>query len=180
MDLGPIDRITTDAVGEPGHRTFYVQARSGDEVVTVIAEKEQVILLATSVLELLADVPIETGPGPDDLELEHPLDPLWRIGRLSLGYDSGQDLFILEMTELVPEAQDLENAGTMSPEDLLEPQWEPESVRLAATREQMLALSRRGSQVAQRGRPVCQLCGNPMDPEGHECPATNGHRKLRS
>ena len=56
MDLGIVDRITADAVGEPGMRTFYLQARAGEELITVIVEKEQVELLARSVLELLADI----------------------------------------------------------------------------------------------------------------------------
>ena len=60
MELGIVDRITADAVGEPGMRTFYLQARAGAELVTVIVEKEQVELLARSVLELLADIPDET------------------------------------------------------------------------------------------------------------------------
>ena len=64
MELGPVDRITADALGEPGMRTFYLQARAGDELVTVVVEKEQVELLSRSVLELLAEVPLETGP-PD-------------------------------------------------------------------------------------------------------------------
>ena len=54
---------------------------------------------------------------------------------------------------------------------------EPDVVRVLATREQMFALSRHGAAVAERGRPTCQYCGNPMDPEGHACPAMNGHSK---
>ena len=57
MELGPVDRITADAVGEPGDRTFYIQARAGSELITVIVEKQQVQLLAASVLELLEDAP---------------------------------------------------------------------------------------------------------------------------
>ncbi|MGZ8572017.1 MAG: DUF3090 domain-containing protein [Actinomycetota bacterium] len=175
MDLGEVDRITADAVGEPGMRTFYLQARAGEDVITLIVEKQQVQLLATSVLELLADVPIETGPGPDDdeLELEEPLDVRWRVGRLSIGYDEDQDRFLLEIMEFEPEIEDEEDPR--SPLD-----HDPETIRLWATREQMLALSRHGSEVADRGRPTCQLCGNPIDPEGHACPATNGHRKPRA
>ena len=56
---------------------------------------------------------------------------------------------------------------------------EPETLRLLATREQMLALSRHGAAVAERGRPTCQFCGNPIDPEGHACPAMNGHSAAR-
>jgi uncharacterized repeat protein (TIGR03847 family) len=175
VDLGEVDRITADAVGEPGMRTFYLQARAGDDLVTLVVEKQQVQLLATSVLELLADVPIETGPGPDDdeLELEEPLEARWRVGRLSIGYDQDQDRFLLEIIEFEPETEDEEDPR--SPLD-----HDPETIRLWATREQMFALSRHGSEVVDRGRPTCQLCGNPIDPEGHACPATNGHRKPRA
>jgi uncharacterized repeat protein (TIGR03847 family) len=174
VDLGPVDRITADAVGEPGMRTFYIQARTGMDLVTVIVEKEQVQLLATSVLELLAGVSAETGPVPgDDLDLEEPLEPRWRAGRLSIGYDDGVDLFLLEITEQWPEVEDEDD-----PRSILE--GEPETITLLATREQMLALAQHGSEVAERGRPTCQFCGNAIDPEGHACPATNGHRKPRT
>ena len=54
----------------------------------------------------------------------------------------------------------------------------PRSVRFWATRDQMLSLARHGAAVCAAGRPRCQLCGNPRDPEGHTCPALNGHREL--
>ncbi len=174
MDLGAVDRIIADAIGEPGMRTFYLQARAGAELVTVVVEKEQVQLLATSVLELLADVPRETAAGDDDaLTLEEPVDPRWRAGRLSIGYEGDHDRFLLEVTELEPEDEDPDDPRSAS-------LGEPEVIRLWATREQMLALSRHGAAVAERGRPTCQFCGNPIDPEGHACPATNGHRTPRT
>lgn len=177
MDLGPLDRITADALGEPGMRTFFLQARAGTDLITVIVEKQQIQLLATSILELLADIEALTGPGPDDrdMALEEPLEPRWRAGRMSIGYDEEQDRFLLEVTEFEPEPDEEEPADPRSAAG-----EEPETIRLWATREQMLALSRYGSAVAERGRPLCQFCGNPMDPEGHTCPATNGHRKPRS
>jgi uncharacterized repeat protein (TIGR03847 family) len=176
VDLGAVDRITADAVGEPGMRTFYLQARAGDELVTIVVEKEQVVLLAQSVLELLADIPLETGADAGAaLELEDPVDPLFRAGRLSIGYDPDQDRFLLEVSEFEPEVED-EDAD--DPRSAVE--GEPEMIRLWATREQMLALSRRGAEVAERGRPTCRFCGNPMDAEGHVCPATNGHRTPRT
>jgi uncharacterized repeat protein (TIGR03847 family) len=174
MDLGPVDRITADAIGEPGMRVFYLQARAGDEIVSVVVEKEQVQLLATSVLELLADLEVETGAGPkdDSLDLEEPVEPRFRAGKLSIGYDNDRDLFLLEVTEFEPELEDEDDPRS-------ELDSEPDTVRLLATREQMLALSRHGSAVVERGRPTCQFCGNPIDPDGHACPATNGHRKPR-
>jgi uncharacterized repeat protein (TIGR03847 family) len=175
MELGPVDRITADAVGEPGDRTFYIQARAGSELVTVIVEKQQVQLLAASVLELLEDAP-ETEPTADEptMNLEEPLDPRWRAGRLSIGFDQERDLFLLEVEEWQPELEDL---GDDDPGLMAVPEIEPESIRILASPAQMLALSRHGAAVAARGRPTCQFCGNPIDAEGHACPAMNGHSK---
>jgi uncharacterized repeat protein (TIGR03847 family) len=175
MELGPVDRITADAVGEPGDRTFYIQARAGSELVTVIVEKQQVQLLAASVLELLEDAP-ETEPIADEstMSLEEPLDPRWRAGRLSIGFDQERDLFLLEVEEWQPELDDL---GDDDPELMAVPEAEPDSIRILASPAQMLALSRHGAAVAARGRPTCQFCGNPIDAEGHACPAMNGHSK---
>lgn len=169
MDLDPVDRITAGAVGEPGQRTFFLQARSGERIVTIGVEKEQVELLASSILEILASVDKEIGEGPaeGELELEPPLEPLWRAGRLSIGYVEERDLMLLELEELVADAD----------EEVEDPDApEPARLRMWATREQMLALSRHGAAVAARGRPRCRFCGNPLDPEGHMCPAMNGHR----
>jgi uncharacterized repeat protein (TIGR03847 family) len=176
MDLGPVDRITTDAIGEPGLRTFYIQARSGPELVTIVVEKQQVDLLAASILELMANLDLETGTGPaeEELDLEQPFEPRWRAGKLSIGYDEGRDLFVLEAEEFRPEPEDVDEALD-DPRSLGE--GEPDSVRMWATREQMFALSRHGAAVSERGRPRCQFCGNPMDPEGHACPAMNGHSR---
>ncbi len=175
MELSPVERITAGAIGEPGRRTFYLQARSGPEVVTVIVEKQQVELLSASILDILSRVERETGRGPDDeeLELEEPFEPLWRVGKLSIGYEEDGDRMLLELEELVAEPDEAEDLETQEPSEFEGP--EPERIRLWATREQMLALSRHAAAVAEAGRPRCTFCGNPMDPEGHTCPAMNGH-----
>jgi hypothetical protein len=199
-------------------------------------EKQQVQLLAASVVEILARVGKETGQGPpeEEMELEEPLVPEWRAGRLSIGYNEERDLLMLEAEELLEEESDegedldeeddegdeggsglgpdvsvagleeLEDDGEMdagaSPAqegleavdedaDLAEElehleettapgAVEPGRIRFWATREQMLSLARHGAVVCAAGRPRCQLCGNPLDPEGHQCPALNGHRKI--
>jgi len=186
VELEHVDRITAGAVGEPGERTFFLQAREGDRLVTILVEKEQVELLGTSILEILATVGRETGEGPpsDELGLEPPLEPLWRAGRLSIGYAEERDLMLLEIEELVeedetspqelPGEQPEESVEAAAPAD---EGLEPARLRLWATREQMLALARHGATVAARGRPKCRYCGNPIDPQGHMCPAMNGHRE---
>jgi uncharacterized repeat protein (TIGR03847 family) len=170
VEISPVIRITADAIGEPGQRAFYLQARGEDQLVTIHVEKEQVQLLAASILEILARVGKETeeGPSESEMELEEPIEPMWHAGRLSIGYEEERDLLLLEIEELMP-GEDEEEQVEVDPPD-------PDRLRLWATREQMLALSRQSAVVAARGRPTCQFCGNAMDPEGHWCPAMNGHR----
>jgi uncharacterized repeat protein (TIGR03847 family) len=215
IELDPVDHITADAVGPPGERVFYLQGRKGDHLVTVLVEKQQVQLLAASVVEILSRLGKETGQGlPDEaMGLESPVDPEWRAGRLSIGYEEERDLIMLEAEELVPDepapdvggaddplaalgveldvaelVEEPEQEGP-APDDLddvdelgrIEDQegvgeGEPARVRFWATREQMLSLARHGATVCAQGRPRCQLCGNPIDPEGHQCPALNGQR----
>jgi uncharacterized repeat protein (TIGR03847 family) len=179
MDLERVDRITAGAIGEPGERTFYLQARTGTELVTLMLEKQQVELLSASILDILSRVGKETAEGPseEELELEEPLEPVWRVGRLSIGYEEERDRMVLELEELVPEEEDEEEGEEEGEQEGVMPELpEPDRIRMWATREQMLALSRHGAAVAAAGRPRCEFCGNPIDPEGHTCPAMNGHR----
>jgi uncharacterized repeat protein (TIGR03847 family) len=199
IELDPVDRITADAVGEPGHRSFFLQGRRGDQLVTVMVEKQQVQLLAASVVEILARVQKATGEGPpeDSMGLEEPVIPEWRAGRLSIGYQEDRDLLVLEAVELIPETDEQDEGGEGEDDEddggalgddlealaetegeLEEGERAPRSVRFWATRDQMLSLARHGAAVCAAGRPRCQLCGNPREPEGHTCPALNGHREM--
>ena len=184
IELDPVDRITTGAVGPPGERVFFLQGRRADLLVTILVEKQQVELLAASLVEILARSGKETGQGPDEgeMELEEPVVPEWRAGRLSIGYDEDRDLVLLEAEEYVPEVEDEddEDEGEVPGEASDDDDLDPGRVRFWTTREQALALARHGAAVAAAGRPRCQLCGNPMDPEGHICPALNGHSGAES
>jgi uncharacterized repeat protein (TIGR03847 family) len=173
-DLDPVTRLTADAVGEPGQRTFYLQAASGADQVTLLVEKEQVRRLAESLQtwlpELAADRPEDPGEAAaaeaGQLALAPPLEPDFRVGQLTLRYDAKRDRVEVVATEL--QVTDEEQDPVELPE--------PAEVRLFVTRPQLRVLARHGSQVVARGRPLCQLCGNPLDPAGHVCPALNGHR----
>ena len=168
-DLGDVHRITAGAIGEPGERVFFLQADADAASYAITVEKQQVLLLGESVRELLATLGRATDDTYDEaaMALRLPVDPLWRAGRLSLGYDERRDRFVLEIEELVRVDED---------DEPIEP-GEPDLVRLLASRELMLALARHGDAVASKGRPTCQYCGNPIDPDGHVCPAMNGHSK---
>ena len=172
IELDPVARITAAAVGEPGQRTFYLQARKDEVVVSLLLEKQQVALLSMHIDELLERVGTpEEGSDPDELDLEEPLPPAFRVGQIGLGYDEGRDLVLLQCDEFVAEDEEGEPVEPTASEDL-------GRVRLWATRAQVYALARRGEQEVASGRPVCPMCGEAMEPEGHFCIRSNGHRKV--
>ena len=172
-ELDPVTRLTADAVGEPGQRTFYLQAASGADQVTLLVEKEQVRRLAENLETWLPELaagrpedPAESAAAEaGELALAEPLEPDFRVGQLSLSYDAERDRVLVVATELQADEEE-------DPLDVPEPL----EVRLYVTRAQLRVLARHGAQVVARGRPLCPLCGNPLDPTGHICPAQNGHR----
>ena len=158
IELDPVTRITAASLGEPGNRTFYLQARSDGTVVSLVLEKQQVAMLSLHVDELLErigrmpEVDDPSLPDPDLLDLEEPVTPAFRVGQIGLGYDEARDLVLVECEEFVPE-DEIE----VRPD-------EAGQVRLWTTRAQAFALARRGEREVAAGRPVCRMCGEPMDP----------------
>ena len=168
FELPETDWVTVGTVGEPGQRTFYLQARQGDVLLTVKLEKQQVAALATFLAELLADLATPRDvPEDEALELVDPVLAEWAVGGMQLAYDESLDRIVLLAEEAVPERE----AGGDEPED----EEQGAIARLAVTRAQAVALARRGHRLVEAGRPACPLCGYPMDPAGHSCPRTNGH-----
>ncbi|MBO0714378.1 MAG: DUF3090 family protein [Acidimicrobiales bacterium] len=160
-DLLPTDLLTVGTVGPPGQRTFLLQGRRGAQVVTLKVEKAQVAALSQYLGRLLADLP-EPGQLPEDLELVEPQEPAFTVGSLGVSYDEDDDRILLVADEATEEEAE-----------------EGATARFGITREQAAALAIRGVQLVQAGRPPCPLCGLPLDPRGHACPRTNGHRPPR-
>jgi uncharacterized repeat protein (TIGR03847 family) len=169
IELDPVSHITIDAIGKPGERVFYLQGHQGERSITLLVEKVQVQTLALGIEQFLSDVAERypdkpTAAGDFDELIMHihpPVDPLFRVGELGLGYDSDRDLVVLIAHEVL--------TGDQTPED-------GRIVNFWCTRSQALALGRWGLDIANRGRPICPYCGQPMEPEGHFCPKKNGHK----
>jgi uncharacterized repeat protein (TIGR03847 family) len=171
-DLNPVEHIVADAVGEPGKRTFFLQARAGRELITLVLEKQEVSNLAVSVLQLLEELESKHPDLPPAarakkvLFAEQPVEPAFRIGQLMIGYDEEDDRIWLIAKALVVN----EEGAIVDPDEESVP-----SVRFVATRSQMRALCEHALEVVAKGRPSCPLCGRPIDREGHFCPRTDGH-----
>jgi uncharacterized repeat protein (TIGR03847 family) len=157
MDLGELDRFTVGTEGPVGRRVFLVQCRAGGTLLTLKAEKQQVSVLAEYLARVLKDLEPPEGL-PEELDLEEPTDPHWAIGTLGVSYDQSSDRIVLVAEELVAEEE------------------EGDTARFSITRAQAAAFAIRATSLVRAGRPPCPLCGLPLDPAGHRCPRTNGHR----
>ncbi len=170
IDLDPILHITTDAIGKPGQRVFYIQARAEENILTLLLEKAQVLALARGVEQFMDEIkekfpdlpPASADYVEEQMRILPPVDPLFRVGELGLAYDADRDRMVLVAREVVNENQEPDEVSL---------------VRFWCTRAQVFALAAWATEVVSRGRPTCPQCGEPMDPEGHFCPKKNGHNK---
>ncbi len=153
------DHFTAGAVGQPGARVFYLQARQERTLVSLKCEKEHVHALAEYLARLLARMSAAAGDDPPDAALLEPVEPAWVIASLGVGYDQAQDRIMLEARELLEEE---------------DPGAEPATARFRITRAQALAFVERVRELVKSGRPICPMCQQPKDAEGHVCPRSNG------
>ena len=169
IDLHPVSHITADAIGQPGKRVFYLQGWQGERTVTMIIEKLQIQSLAIGLEQFLAEIHEKFPDLPEavseyqeeQMHIHPPVDPVFRVGEIGLGYDNENDLLVLVVREIATEGVEPDDVGV---------------VRLWCTRSQLRAMAHWGMEVASRGRPLCPQCGEPMDPGGHFCPKKNGHK----
>ncbi len=143
-EFDPVTHITADALGRPGHRSFYIQAARGIDRITLLCEKEQIQALAEAIDEMLENLEKQFNLAREEgLEFEEatmliqePVEPLFRVGSMGLGYDENRDRILLVAQELLAEDENRD----------------PLEVRLFATRSQMQTLGAHAKEIVQRGR----------------------------
>jgi len=177
-EFEPPERFVAGTVGEPGDRTFFLQARGNGQTVSVVLEKVQVAMLADKLEELLIEAANRFGvelPSGDELPqdnepLETPLDEEFRVGTLGLAWDVDSGTVVIEAIA-APEADPNASEAAEPDEDDLD------RLRVRLTPEETRAFIDRARRLVAAGRPPCPLCGNPLDPSGHLCPRHNGYRR---
>lgn len=204
-DFGVPDRFVTGTVGQPGHRTFFVQARKGTAIVSAVLEKVQVQVLAERLALLLAEVarrgvqvPEALAPSDDDTApLGEPLVEAFRVGTMTLGWDSEREQVVVEARAQQEsdedEDDDEEDADDADAEDVADEDESeedeepatlefddsdpdgPDLVRVRLTPLAARAFVERSLRTVAAGRPPCPFCGLPLDPTGHICPRKNGY-----
>jgi uncharacterized repeat protein (TIGR03847 family) len=171
------DRFVAGTVGEPGGRTFFLQARKGGDVVSVVLEKTQVAVLAQqldALLDILSDRGVESVPAEadptrdDDGPLGEPLVEAFRVGAMALAWDGEDDRVVIEAAA-VPED------GESSADDTDDDPEGPDLVRIRIDGPTARAFVERATRVVAAGRPLCPRCGEPLDPQGHICVRPNAY-----
>ena len=170
------DRFVAGTVGQPGDRTFYLQAVHDERVVSVELEKQQVAVLAERIAALLLEinrrfgtpVPPETGEVGDLNPLITPVDAEFRVGTMGLGWDSDAQTIVVELLA-VSETEFDASVVLDDAED------GPDAVRVFLSPESAREFAARSTRVISAGRPPCPLCDEPLDSQGHICVRTNGY-----
>jgi uncharacterized repeat protein (TIGR03847 family) len=167
FDLPDPEVFTAGAVGPPGQRVFYLQARDGDLVITVRCEKQQVAALADYFEGLLDDLePTPYGPPAGDLSLVEPVQEIWTVGPIGVAYDEPEDRIVVVLEELVVDEEEPAGEAGEADED-------GDSVKVRLSRAQVSGFVQLSRELVAAGRPPCRFCGLPVDPAGHPCPRMN-------
>ncbi|GED98128.1 DUF3090 domain-containing protein [Gordonia crocea] len=172
------DRFVSGTVGEPGDRTFYVQAVHANRVVSVMLEKQQVAILADRIDALLDEVarrfdtPVaEATDEVEDLQpLVTPIDAEFRVGTMGLGWDANENSVVVELLAVTEESLD-ESIVLDDRDD------GPDALRVFLTTEAARSFAARSEAIVSAGRPPCPLCGEPLAADGHVCVRTNGYKR---
>ena len=152
------DHFTAGAIGPPGQRVFYLQSREKGKLVTLKSEKEQVRALAQYLSGLLEKLPAVGSAPLKAPALLEPVDAVWIVASIAVGYDEARDRILVVANELLEDEE-----------------GDAASVRLLVTRAQAAAFIKQANELMKASRQICQWCNQPKDPGGHVCARSNGH-----
>ncbi|HEU4547959.1 MAG TPA: DUF3090 domain-containing protein [Microlunatus sp.] len=191
------DRFVAGTVGQPGERTFFLQARAGNRITSVVVEKQQVSVLAEHLDKVLDEVLRRSGPAadvpparekPSDFDpLDAPITEEFRVGTMTIAWDAEINKIVIELFSNVDDGDESEDLG----DDLELPPTSAAAAALEGVDEVdadevfvvkiSAAYARdfvaRAQALVSAGRPPCPFCLQPLDPAGHVCPRANGYRR---
>ncbi len=170
FEFREVTHFTAGAVGEPGARTFYLQAGDANRYVSVKIEKQQVSALATFLQTVVADLPSPEPQATDPVPLIEPALPEWVVGQIAVGVDESESEVVLVVEEIAID-EEFDEEGNPIEEPFSEP--DTASLRIHLSAAQAAAFIATSEALMSAGRPPCRLCGQPESPGGHACPRLN-------
>jgi uncharacterized repeat protein (TIGR03847 family) len=168
------DRVVVGTIGLPGARTFYLQVRAGNQIVSIAMEKQQSALLAEKIDEIL-DQLLNVEGNPHSVPTSTPIELVdndqleavqeqFRTGAMSLGWDPTTAQVVIEAYPITDVDAD-DDDESLDEDDADVPEMLLVRMPVGTAR----AFAKRTREVVGAGRPACPLCGYPVDAEGHVC-----------
>lgn len=167
------DRVVVGTIGVPGQRTFYLQVRTGKQIVSIALEKQQSAQLAEKIDEILDQlitlegnpfsVPTSTPIELVDNDQLEPVQEQFRTGVMGLGWDPTTAQIVIEaypLTDIEPGDDGVLDGDDVSASEVLRVRMPVGTAR---------AFAKRTREIVGAGRPICVLCGQPIDADGHTC-----------
>ena len=182
------DRFVAGTVGQPGERTFFLQAREGNRITSVVCEKAQVSVLAEHLDRVLdevqrrsagqVDVPPASSAARDTDPLDAPINEEFRVGTMTIAWDPSIDRIVIELFSNVDVDDEEQPEETSSPAAEEPDEIEADEVFVVKiTASYARDFVARAQALVAAGRPSCPFCLQPIDPQGHICPRANGYRR---
>lgn len=177
-EFNPVERFVAGTVGAPGERTFFIQARTGARVVSVLVEKSQVVALGERTKIMLREIKksdptvVVKSNDIDDAPLEQPIFEEFRAGVIAMAWDAQNSLIVYELREVTSNDDDTDDEIVFDVKDL-----SVDLLRVHVSPTQAASFAKRCLSLAGAGRLPCPFCGIPIDPNGHLCPRSNGYRR---
>jgi len=165
-ELDPVEAIAVAAMGEPGHRQFFLMASGQGRTLTLSCEKAQIQALIVRLHQMLDAQGIDVEGQAASARRLQPGEPEWQVAEMGLGYHAERQMFVLVASEAAGTEQE-PKTGDDAP-----------SVRFWLSHRQVVDFSKQAEEVLSAGRPLCPRCGLPIDPAGHPCPVMNGARPI--
>jgi uncharacterized repeat protein (TIGR03847 family) len=160
-ELGTARAVDARAHGEPGQRTFQLRLLgSSYQSASLWLEKQHLQALNMAFSQMLGQLGEPVRGAADIVTFPDPADHDFRVGRMSIGYDTTENTVVLHVF----------SEGRDEDED------DPDLL-VRVTRTDCASLNTRLEEIIAGGRPICPLCGTPMDDGGHACARSNGHLK---
>jgi len=175
----PVDRFIVGTVGQPGERSFYIQARSENRLISVLVEKDQVAALAARLAQLLRELKRTDSSfsysaiTKDDQPLETPIEEEFRVGAIAISWLSDRSSVALDFQAMAI----VDGSASMGEAEEVVEDEDVDVMRVFLSPGQAEMFANRANAVVGAGRPPCPFCGLALDPRGHLCPRANGYRR---
>jgi len=157
-NLGLISKLKAESKGKPGNRTFRLLVNSPLGAALIWIEKEQLLELSLHLKRTVGLIEVGENtvePPPETLDLEEVVTE-FKVSRQAIEFDEDAQLFRFWNHES-------------------EDTYEVATLVFEATVAQVEQFANQSLEVCSAGRPMCQLCHQPKDPDGHFCSRSNGH-----